>query len=267
MGATQSIPVVVEVLTITDSGQQGMAGGACELVKDINNFPDQYDIETANKHYTEVKLIQASSRVVFSEAESNTETTAYLLDKGKESWTELDDMCIPPSTGEEEHVIGLIRYGERGPQGGSRMTVAPPLIAGRAVKVAANGLATDSSTANTSSLDRENLTPTSTIAEVVQGWETGQANEWVSAVEIPIGVPVAGALEEAARSRFLARDPLTALSHPVSFLDHYRPHTEVNDGIEQVSFDDLKSRRETAGFIKEFPSSEYALAQMLRGHT
>lgn len=84
MGATQSIPVVVEVLTITDSGQQGMAGGACELVKDINNFPDQYDIETANKHYTEVKLIQASSRVVFSEAESNTETTAYLLDKGKD---------------------------------------------------------------------------------------------------------------------------------------------------------------------------------------
>lgn len=274
MGAAQSIPVVGEIVTVVDAGARTIAAGVCEVVGDSEDAGKLIQgAGNSLKHYADVNLIVANTRVVVAKVGGDEKTADYLMDKEKEAWTEVAENT--PVVG---HVVGLVRYVEGDKAGGDRAMMAATrstLVAGAAILTggaaaapvaALTGLAADGLMTAANSVGKHEFAPVGTFAGVAQAAKSGSVNDWVSAVEIPVGDAVAGALEGGVKTRFSARNPLSG-SNSGSLLDNYTRFTEVADAAEQIPLQELRNANDTAGIVREYESPADALGNLEHGHT
>lgn len=263
MGAAQSIPVVGEIVTVLDSGTRTIAAGVCEVVGDTKDAKEL--IKGAGdswKHYTDVNLIVANTRVVVAKIEGDAKTADYLMDKEKEAWTDVAENT--PVVG---HVVGLVRYAEGDKEGAKRAFFAATrstLVAGAAIATGGvggaaaaatfTGLAADGLMTAANSVGKHEFTPVGTFAGVTRAVKSGSVNDWVSAIEIPAGDALAGAVEGGVKAKF----------SPPSALANYSRYTEVAGAADQIPLQLLRDTSGTANIVQEFSDPGNALDQLSR---
>lgn len=195
MGATQSIPVIGEVITVMDGAGRTIAAGALKVAQQHDAASKM--IDSAGQtfvSYSERSAITSNVRRIFADKEESDR----LLKAQGDAWTTLGE-----STPVVGHVVGAVRYAQGDSEGGDRCMInatrmtaivgAAIATGGGSVAVATTVAAYDVIATGVKSGFKGEFKPVGYIDEAAQALKAGQANNTA------MFSPLLGAAEDVAQ--------------------------------------------------------------------
>jgi len=116
MGAAQSIPVIGEVVTVSEAASKTIAAGTCAAVG--QSKAAEKLISEAGKsfeHYAEVNAVVSNVRVAYNKIEGDDKKADELLQAQGKAWTEIAEN--KPVVG---HIKGVVHYAQGDDDAGDR---------------------------------------------------------------------------------------------------------------------------------------------------